>query len=241
MGTEKNERVKLSEPLVRVPEHISEHSVITEIMRNLNNIAIMLLDYEGRYCCASDSVSQGFKLSSAEELFGKRMADFAPKEWAQERTAIARNAIETDVRVTMLDIYAGYRLRTVFYPIQSEDRDPKKGCALLTVENISPRAYEYMCSPRYHMGIIHAEYIDLGSLLSVLSTRELEVLALIGKGCRAKEIASKLFRSVSTIENHRDKIGMKLNMKDRSELVTLARVAVLQEEDAHRKHVQISW
>ena len=44
------------------------------------------------------------------------------------------------------------------------------------------------------------------SSIDTLSSRELEIFELIGRGCTTSQIASKLHRSVKTIEAHRESI-----------------------------------
>jgi DNA-binding NarL/FixJ family response regulator len=56
------------------------------------------------------------------------------------------------------------------------------------------------------------------SPLQTLSDRELEVFELIGQGRSTREIAEQLSRSVHTIETHREKIKIKLNLASGAEL-----------------------
>lgn len=58
--------------------------------------------------------------------------------------------------------------------------------------------------------------------LDALTSRELEVLRLIGKGMQRAEIAKALHRSPKTIDGHREAIMRKLNIHDRGELVRFA-------------------
>jgi DNA-binding NarL/FixJ family response regulator len=58
--------------------------------------------------------------------------------------------------------------------------------------------------------------------LDALSSREQEVLRLIGRGMTRSEIASVLCRSPKTIDGHREKIMEKLDIHDRGELVRFA-------------------
>ncbi|NLY02124.1 MAG: response regulator transcription factor [Rhodopirellula sp.] len=51
-----------------------------------------------------------------------------------------------------------------------------------------------------------------------LSNRELEVFEMIGQGLTTKQIAGKLHLSPKTIETHREKIKMKLNLANSTEL-----------------------
>ena len=55
-----------------------------------------------------------------------------------------------------------------------------------------------------------------------LSKREMEILALLGKGMRNREVAEELFISEKTVKNHVSSILAKLNVTDRIEAALLA-------------------
>ncbi|MCA9284549.1 MAG: PAS domain S-box protein [Phycisphaerales bacterium] len=63
---------------------------------------------------------------------------------------------------------------------------------------------------------------DLLARLSTLTTREIEVLTLIGEGLTHAEIAQRLKRSQKTIESHRLSIGRKLKVRKQVELARIA-------------------
>ena len=54
--------------------------------------------------------------------------------------------------------------------------------------------------------------------ITTLSNRELEVFEMIGDGMATKKIAGTLQLSPKTIESHREKIKMKLNLSNSAEL-----------------------
>jgi DNA-binding NarL/FixJ family response regulator len=58
--------------------------------------------------------------------------------------------------------------------------------------------------------------------LAPLSPREIEIITMIAEGKSSKEIASILFLSFRTIQNHRTKIMKKLNLKKNTDLVRYA-------------------
>lgn len=60
------------------------------------------------------------------------------------------------------------------------------------------------------------------SLLSTLSTRETEVLRLIGEGLSDKEIATALSLSVRTVEGYAARIREKLGLESRADLIRYA-------------------
>jgi ATP/maltotriose-dependent transcriptional regulator MalT len=51
----------------------------------------------------------------------------------------------------------------------------------------------------------------------------LEILNLIAQGCSNKEIAAKLFVSISTIKSHNQNVFMKLDVKRRTQAIEKAK------------------
>ena len=58
--------------------------------------------------------------------------------------------------------------------------------------------------------------------IECLTKREMEVLKLICDGLSSKKICEKLFISINTVETHRKKILMKLNVKNSAGVVKYA-------------------
>ncbi len=61
-----------------------------------------------------------------------------------------------------------------------------------------------------------------GNSRTILSKREIEVLGLLSKGKRSKEVADELFLSVNTVNNHRRKILEKTNTENTAEAIRYA-------------------
>lgn len=81
-------------------------------------------------------------------------------------------------------------------------------------------------SDKMHMKILQGvieHRVDASAVsFSHLSDKELEVLRLIGKGLKTRNIAEELGRSVKTVEAHRANIKGKLSLGSATELVKFA-------------------
>jgi DNA-binding NarL/FixJ family response regulator len=67
--------------------------------------------------------------------------------------------------------------------------------------------------------------------LSALTSREKEILGLIGRGSSTSEIAAELNIKVSTVRKHRENLMRKLDLHTTAEIVLFAvRRGVLKEE-----------
>ena len=86
--------------------------------------------------------------------------------------------------------------------------------------------------------LIFADAVELGELTQ-LTTRELEVLALIGAGKTIKEAGAELNRSLKTVEKHRLAAGRKLGLHDRAQLIDVAHRAGLLVSDAGRTRIEL--
>jgi DNA-binding NarL/FixJ family response regulator len=70
-----------------------------------------------------------------------------------------------------------------------------------------------------------------------LSNRELEILGWLGQGMSVRDIAERLHRSIKTIETHRQRLKIKLQIKSNSELIAHAACWVQESRGrAQREH-----
>ena len=60
------------------------------------------------------------------------------------------------------------------------------------------------------------------TLLESLTSREAEILRLIGKGLSRNQIAAQLCRSVKTVDGHQDRMMTKLGISARADLMRFA-------------------
>ncbi len=71
--------------------------------------------------------------------------------------------------------------------------------------------------------VILSQGKETSSPTTPLSERELEVLRLVAEGCSNQEIADRLYVGVSTVKKHINHIYDKLDAKNRTQAVAIAR------------------
>lgn len=221
-----------------VMESISARKLMDIFSRGFSSLSLIVLTPDGTVVYANAVAANGFPGVNRETVKGKHLTEITPPDWANERIRYMQKAAQTGKAIPMIDLIAGTRLITTLHPIEIEHKGRLETLVFITVEPISPVQLQTVRSKMIGEELIMAEHIDLGRL-NVLTAREIEVLALMGQGLRQKDIASKLCRSVSTIDRHRERIGIKLGIKDRADLIIVAREAVLEVDDAKRIHVSL--
>ena len=208
---------------------------LMEVLSSYQFLFVVVYDTEANILFANKQVARSYGFKDTNEFVGRNLHEFVDHDWLNERINIFRLAIENDEKMGLLEIFNGNRIFTRFIPLCYESEGKRVERILLIAEQIDKAMYQKLTENCNRL--LTAQYNELGEL-DVLSVRELEVLALMGQGMRTREIAQELCRSESTIMNHRDRIGQKLKVSDRSELIMKADRAVLQIEDAHRNRVR---
>lgn len=206
------------------------------LVNGFHTTSILVCSPEGKVLFANRIASNAFPGYTPDSVISRNLTELTPKPWALERIKYMELAVERDRPLTVLEILGGSKLSSTMSPIKLGHESPFGTVLLITVETVTPLKLRWLRSTRDPEDLIDADVIDLGRL-SVLTPRELEVLALMGEGHRQKQIAEMLHRSVSTIDRHRERIGDKLGITDRIELVGLAREAALEVSDATRTNI----
>lgn len=167
------------------------------------------------------------------ELIGQSMYDIGfSEEWARERIELFEKIQSTGDPVLLRTVWHGKQQFSWMSLVPGEDEgEPDRVMVITRRINAGEEANHFLEGSHE---VFNSKVIRLGGLQS-LTPRELEILALIGQGMTIKEIAASLFRSVKTIENHRESIGRKLQKTRGLELAYLAHSAGLIVEDASRK------
>jgi DNA-binding NarL/FixJ family response regulator len=141
---------------------------------------------------------------------------------ADERAAGVRILVLTTFD---LDEYVFKALRAGASGFLLKDTQPTELLAAIRVV----AAGEALLSPRVTRTVIaeFASHPEPGakvdeSTLAFLTTREREVLTLIGRGLSNREIAEALVIGAATMKTHVSRILSKLNARDRAQLVVIA-------------------
>lgn len=205
-----------------LPEPLTPLGALSGVFRADPTIGLAVIDVDGRILFANDRIAMLYVGEPVAKYIGVRIADVDPQAWHTERAALYEEVARSRRPVVLRQIRRGVQLQTTIHPVDSGE-----GFHFLitAVEGQSDFNADEEVDVR-ESGLVH-----LGPL-AVLTSRELEVLALIGQGLSTAEIAQALFRSVKTIEKHRESIGRKLVVTSRVELGRIATRAGLELRDA---------
>ncbi len=220
-------------------KQVSADVILDQLSSNSFFFSTIVFTNEGTILYANRVAVNGFPSETTESILGKNLREISPPQWADERIGYIQRAIRTQRTVTVIETLVGTRLHSSLNPFRAEMNGSAHDLAFVVIEPISVIQLRWLRQAIDPQDLIMAETIDLG-VLNTLTERELEVLALMGQGLRQKEIAKELHRSISTIDRHRERIGEKLKITDRAELIALARNAVLEIEDSKRTRVNMS-
>lgn len=197
-------------------------AVVWTALANDTSVYVLVIDEDGVILCCNDLVNERVGGENAP-MQGKTLDVFCTDEVAAGCLSFIREAITQDRPINLIGMCKGIATRSVARPLPASDG--MKRCALKVVRPLNQFDVDEMHSDR---GVwMKAMSYDLGRL-SDLTSRELEVLRLIGESMTTAEIADRLHRSVKTIEWHRVSLGSKLGAANRVELARIAASAGLQ-------------
>jgi DNA-binding CsgD family transcriptional regulator len=170
-----------------------------------------------------------------KDVIGKTLAELGfPEQWIEERITICCQIEGTGESVLLRTVWQGHQQFSWMRHIPAANSIEHERFLVITRRIVAGHEAEHLLQGEHE--VIKSDYIRLGKL-DILTSRELEVLSLVGNGMSTKEIAKVLFRSAKTIENHRDSIAKKLGRVKGVELARIAREAGLRTSDTERKRV----
>lgn len=166
------------------------------------------------------------------DMTGRNISEWYGPERTAEMLGVIKRVIESDVPIVRRAIFRGRQIRSTHRAM--EPPPGELGRDLILSHYFTDEIASKDEHPQYEME--DAPYADFGPL-DVLTTRELEILALLGQGLTVNNVAQMIFRSPKTVENHRLAIGRKLKLSNRVQLAKLAFRAGLRVDDAKLKRI----
>ena len=216
---------------------MNKNEFIFDLLSREPGTGVSVLDRDGVLLYINETSTRIFFADppNPDDIIGKNLVEMGfPKSWAEERVRIIREIEETGKELILRTIWQGKQQFSWMRSLGCEDGEPFR---VLVVTRRLSGGDEAELLLKSEMGVVESEVAGLGELC-LLTKRELEVLALIGQGLTAKEIAALMHRSVKTVENHRISLGAKLQKSNKVELALIAREAGLTTEDSARKRVR---
>ncbi len=217
----------LSGPHKGVPAHAVAGDVIWDALSADPETGVSVVRADGLMLYANECCARALTGLPSEQVVGRKMSELFPDAWVRERLDLFDRMGPHNELAMIRSIWRGRQFRSTIRWIGTPGDELDQ---FLLLTRIGPG--KFPADPATHSGeIIESKLVELGRL-DVLTTRELEVLALIGQGLRLKQIAAILHRAPKTIENHRLAIGRKLGETDRVQLASIAAEAGLTMPDA---------
>lgn len=210
------------EPAVRAQKVFTppkELGAVWEALVEDAHVSVMVLDASGVIEFANQVAVDWHGFGSVAECSGKQCSDFLPPDLVEERLGQARDRMASGGVFSIVGMCNGKMLQSTFRAISGPS-----GVRTLVVTRLA--APLDPLNPVPGVGVVAARVSDDGPL-GVLTTREMEILKLIGLGLSSADIARRLGRSVKTVEWHRVSLGDKLNVTNRVELARIAIAAGL--------------
>jgi PAS domain S-box-containing protein len=184
------------------------------------NCAVALLDEDGRFVFLNQAASEMLG-STPDALTGRTLHEVLPAAVADERLATVRLALQHNQTQVLSGMLASVWRRATYRPFGAGSDGKPLVLGVCTPTHADEGALAKGRRAGIGEGTHQAHVHDLGRLSS-LTTRELEILRLIGEGLSTADIAKELHRSVKTIEWHRVALGTKLGVSNRVELARIA-------------------
>lgn len=179
---------------------------------------IFVVNHAGVVEMANLPATQLLRNAEDERVVGRALADLLGEDHARERLEHVQSVLNTGRTIVFEEMRRGKQLRCVMRAIPGA----AGGKSVLVTAYISALHAPFQNG----YPTVRAKNNDAGKL-ATLTTREVEILKLIGLGLSTIDIAKHLGRSVKTIEWHRVSLGEKLGVVNRVELARIAIAAGL--------------
>lgn len=198
-------------------------------------VGVVIMSVEGEMLFVNEQALGMFfgdDSPSPEDVIGRMIHELHEPAFVRERLTLYQRVVREQRPLIIRHIRLGRQINSTIWPTPNEPDSSEPAQVLIIM-----RAGEIVDPVGHDIDVVESDFADLGDL-DVLTTRELEVLALLGTGMTIAAAAGVLHRSPKTIEKHRDAIARKLQTRNRVELARIAATAGLQLSDARRPRVR---
>jgi len=211
-------------------DHLSDiDASLKALFASEPGVGFSLIAPDGTLLFANAKAADMFLGFEPEDAIGKTLTELYGERWAAERLEVFQQIMESGRPAIMRHIRRGKRLQSTIRLVDADEGDSPH-FAVFTVEG------EHDPDNASEFDVVESDVVHLGPLEG-LTRRELEVLALIGHGMSARDIARVLYRSPRTVERHVEGLREKLGNSNRVQLAEFARSAQLRLTDAEKTRV----
>jgi DNA-binding CsgD family transcriptional regulator len=223
------------------------NSVVFQALATEPNTGVGVVTSQGHILYINEQAARIFHGSDARacDFIGRFWHDHLPNEWTRERLRVLGLIGVSGKPVLMRTLWRDQQQFTWIYPIERASKDeggddddmlPPDLFLTITRRLGSEAEAEELTPANSDIEEIESGVMRLKSLGS-LSSREMQVIALLGQGLSMGEAARVLRLSEKTVDNYRTLIHHKLNVHDRASLVLIAARAGLSLADADCKRL----
>lgn len=179
-----------------------------EILHSQPDVGVAILDMEGQVRYANHQLRRMFGWVEGDPT-GKTIAELEGLEFAAERLPVYREVASSRTPALIRHIRQGRLTESTIWPL--EHRHGRQPCVLVIARQGLPT------NPPREWRVIESRLVHLGPLAR-LSSQELAVMALLGRGTPLKVIASEVGLSLRSVERYRTLIARKLGVSSLAEI-----------------------
>lgn len=208
-------------------------SVLWQLLAGHPRAGLHTINYDGKILFANVRSIRIYLDGDPEphDIVGQTLHELFPPAFADERLAMIQRIIDGGVPRLIRTFWRGQQYYVASFPHTGPDGETMDRQTSVVHDCGGGNPLDW--SLEQFGEVLEPNVVTLGPFAS-LTRQELVVLALLGNGLTMKQAAAQLHRSVKTIQAHRDRIGQKLNVADRGELIAMVQNAGLKPSDARR-------
>ena len=194
------------------------NGTLLEVLGDQPHVGFAVFSRSGVIVICNHTARQMYYGSDQFNPIGQSVRDLEGDEFAAEVQSVLEQICLAREPLAMDHIRFGRRMFSIGWPIRTSSDIPDSDADAILVMSLLVGADGYL---GFDIPVVESRLASWGALES-LTSRELEVLAEIGRGLSQKGIAESLGITRKTVETHRARIGQKLEARSSTELARIA-------------------